>query len=473
MSDKILFVTGRLAEHALRSTVEQLARSVGFDYHIQVLPITVAALLTPRWIAPRLQIPPDISRIILPGYCDGDLQPLRDVTDLPITVGPKDLRDLPQLFGRQKEPAQLDQWTIEILAEINHAPRLELDQIIEMAKAYAADGADWIDIGCEPNGCWTNVADAVKAVRELGLRVSIDSLNPQEIGPAVTAGAELVLSVNSTNREAAQDWGVPVVVIPDDISRVESMDETIELLAAANIPLRIDPILEPIGLGFATSLQRYMQARQRWPEAEMMMGIGNLTELSDVDSSGVNFLLLGICQELKINSILTTQVINWSRSSVRECDLARRLVHYAVQHQVPPKNLSDQLVTLRDHRLVHFAAEQLADLAIQIKDNNYRIFAEQDEIHLLGGGHHFHNRDPFILFDQLAQTNPSNLSPSHAFYLGYEMSKALTSLTLGKQYTQDEALNWGHLTETEKNRHRLKKRFRTPTNQNDPKSKPS
>ncbi len=54
----------------------------------------------------------------------------------------------------------------------------------------------------------------------------------------------------------------------------------------------------------------------------MMMGIGNLTEMTDVDSAALNVLLLGICQELGIGSVLTTEVINWARSSVRECDLA-------------------------------------------------------------------------------------------------------------------------------------------------------
>ena len=96
------------------------------------------------------------------------------------------------------------------------------------------------------------------------------------------------------------------------------------------MPLRIDPVLEPIGFGFAASLGRYLEVRRRYPDAEMMMGIGNLTELTDVDSAGVNVLLLGFCQELGIRSVLTTQVINWARTSVRECDLARRLMHHAV-----------------------------------------------------------------------------------------------------------------------------------------------
>ena len=176
------------------------------------------------------------------------------------------------------------------------------------------------------------------------------------------------------------------------------------------------------------------------------MGIGNLTELTDVDSAGVNVLLLGFCQEQGIRSVLTTQVINWARSSVRECDLARRLVHYAARHQVPPKHLEPRLVTLRDPKLHEFGAAYFEQLAAQLKDHNYRLFAEGGRIHLVCAGLHLEDTDPFQLFDRLMATQPKNVDPSHAFYLGYEMAKALTALTLGKDYRQDESLDWGHLT---------------------------
>src|ERR1700750_684855 len=99
------------------------------------------------------------------------------------------------------------------------------------------------------------------------------------------------------------------------------------------------PILEPIAFGFAASLGRYLEVRRRYPDAEMMMGVGNLTELTDVDSAGVNVILLAVCQELGIRSVLTTQVINWCRSSVRELDLARRLMYHAYRNKVLPKHL--------------------------------------------------------------------------------------------------------------------------------------
>ena len=453
----ILFITGRLAESALRRILTSVAEKAEFEYSIQVLPITVAALMTPQWIASRLVIPESATRILLPGYCQGELAPIRNVTDLPVEIGPKDLRRLPQFFGQKMDHSDYGKWDIDIIAEINHAPRLDLATIIDQAKQMAADGATLIDVGCEPNANWTGIGECVKALKAEGLRVSVDSLNPQEIEPAVKAGAELVLSVNSSNRQQAVDWGCEVVVIPDDIRNIDSMEQTIEFLSGHNVPLRIDPILEPIGLGFTASLHRYVTARQRWPEAEMMMGIGNITELTDVDSAGVNVLLLAICQELGIRSVLTTQVINWARSSVKECDLARRLVYFSINQKVPPKHLTDQLVLLRDTTVVEFGKKQIEQLAAQIKDNNYRILAEDNEVHLLGSESHLHDHDPFEVFDALMATKPTNVDASHAFYLGYEMCKAMMALQLGKQYTQDEALDWGFLTVPETNRHRLKK----------------
>ena len=191
---QVHFVTGRLAEHFLRDTLTKIADSADFDFTIQVMPITVAALMTPAWIAKRLKTPNGTDEIVLPGYCDGDLLPITSMTDVSVIVGPRDLRQLPKFLGQERYVTDLSQSSIEIIAEINHAPRLNLDEIISQAKSLSESGADLIDVGCEPNGNWTGVADCVRALKDLGLRVSIDSLNPTEISAAVNAGAELVLS---------------------------------------------------------------------------------------------------------------------------------------------------------------------------------------------------------------------------------------------------------------------------------------
>lgn len=447
---RIHFVTGKLAEHSLRQVLERLAPRVGFDWTVQVLNITVAALMTTPWIARRLEVPPGTSRVLIPGGCRGSLEAFLGVTAVPVERGPEDLRRLDEFFGqRSRDLSEYGRHDIEIIAEINHAPRLATDALLAEARRLRADGADRIDIGCDPGSVWAGVGDAVRMLVGEGFAVSIDSFEPREIAAATRAGASLVLSVNSTNVAAAADWGCEVVVVPDVPATLEGFEETIERLAADNVPRRLDPVLEPIGFGFAASLGRYLDVRRRHPDAEMMMGVGNLTELTDVDSAGINVLLLGFCQEAGIRSVLTTEVIHWARSSVKECDLGRRLVHHAVTNRTLPKHVEPRLVTLRAGKPQEFGDDELDRLAAAIRDPNFRILAERGEVHMVGAGLHVASRDPFELFRRLAEAGRDDVDPSHAFYLGYEVAKAVTALTLGKDYRQDQALDWGHLTQPE------------------------
>ncbi|MBY0528369.1 MAG: dihydropteroate synthase [Gemmataceae bacterium] len=448
-SPHLLFVTGKLAEPALRRLLAELAPRVGFEFTVAVLPITAVSLATTPWIARHLTTTSKFDRVLLPGMCAGDLAVVAERAGAPVERGPNDLRELPDYFGKPLAPrAGYGAHDIAILAEINHAPRLTRAAILSLARSYRDSGADLIDLGCDPGDAWSGVGDAVRALRDDGLRVSIDSFNVTEVQQAVKAGAELVLSVNSTNLAAARDWGCEVVVLPDDARTMEGLDRTVETLAKWNVPFRIDPIVEPIAFGFAASLGRYLEVRRRYPQAEMLMGVGNLTELTDVDSAGVNVLLLGFCQELGIRGVLTTEVINWCRSSVRELDLARRLVHHACREHVLPKRLEPDLVLLRDPRLHEFGEQTLNELAAGIGDRNFRLFAERGLLHVMNGAMHLQGADPFELFARMQQQE--KVDPSHAFYLGYEMAKAATALTLGKNYVQDQALHWGFLTVPER-----------------------
>jgi dihydropteroate synthase-like protein len=440
-----LFVTGKLAEPSLRRLLAELAPRAEFDYTISVLPITVAALATAPWVSRHLTVPPGFDRVLLPGLCAGELEPLTQQFGVPVERGPKDLRDLPEYFAQgPRAPSAGDGYDITILAEINHAPRLSRSELVEEARRLGDGGADLIDLGCDPGTTWSGIKDAVRELREQGFRLSIDSFNPHEVEAAVSAGAELVLSVNSGNLAAARDWGCEVVAVPDVPATLEGLDAVVEALTGWGVPFRIDPILEPIAFGFAASLGRYLEVRRRYPDAEMLMGVGNLTELTDVDSAGVNVLLLGFCQEVGIRSVLTTQVINWCRSSVRELDLARRLVYHACKERVLPKRLQPDLVLLRDPKLREFGEDTLRDLASRVTDRNFRLFVERGLLHVFNGQMFLQGSDPFVLFRQMAERE--QIDPSHAFYLGYEMAKAVTALTLGKNYMQDQALRWGFLT---------------------------
>jgi len=454
---RYLFVTGRLAESALRRQLDALAANVGFDYEVAVMPITVAALLTTDWIARRFRVPDGITKVILPGLVQGDLQALSALTAVPVEHGPNDLRELPEFFGKASQlDADYGKYDIEILAEINHAPRLGLDGILEIAEHYRASGAEIIDLGCDPGQTWAEAGAAVAMLKRHNFRVSIDSFNAAEVAEALEQGAELVLSVNGTNVADALNWAKPfpdveVIVIPDDPRDLNTLRTTHVKLRDAGIRTRLDPILEPIGFGFAASLARCRTIREEYPEAPMMMGVGNLTELTDVDSAGMNAMLAAICQELRIHSVLTTEVANGSRSSVHEFDIARRLVHHSIAYGIVPKKFDRRLVMLRDAKLYPLGETDLAELAAGLKDDNYRIVAERGEVHLMNGRLHLRGTDAFVMMAELLRLDPT-LEASHAYYLGYEMAKAVTALTLHKQYTQDRALNWGFLTRPEPTR---------------------
>ncbi|MAT15456.1 MAG: dihydropteroate synthase [Planctomyces sp.] len=468
---RILFLTGRLAEPALRDLLPRLAKQHQFEYDIEVLGISVAALMHTDWVTRKLNqskrrpgISPDqFHKVVVPGWCQGSLDQLSAEFSIPFERGPKDMYDLPLYFGAsEREPPDLSEYTTEIIAEINHGPRMTDAAIMEMASRFRASGADLIDLGCIPGEQWSRVGDVTRLLVKEGFRISVDSFDEREVSESVAAGAELVLSCNQSNIAWAKKLGVELVAIPDRPDDHASLERTVAELTEQKVPFRIDPILEPIGFGFAASLARYYDARQRWPELPMMMGIGNLTELSEVDSVGINFLLAGICQELRIRSVLTTEVINWCRTAVQEFDHARRLMHFSFGLGTLPKHIDSSLVMLRDPRLHERGEEALEQMQSQIRDRNFRIFAERGELHLLNRDGYWHGTDPYELFDRIVAES-GDLDASHAFYLGYELCKATTALNLGKQYQQDQALSWGFLTVPEVSAHERRRQEKQNT----------
>ena len=459
-NETILFVTGRLAYPGLHEVVAGIAEKLGFRYEIAVPGIQVAALLHTSLLMKRLTVPKHISRVILPGWCQGDLSELEQHFGKPFESGPRDLYDLPEYFGLSKRrAADLSRYSVEILAEINHATRMPLAEIVREAKALVESGANVIDVGGVPGESSPRIAEIVTTLRSEGLRVSIDSFDRTEVEQAVNAGAELILSCSDANFDWVTKLGVEVVAIPDVPQDLDSLDRLIERLQNSGTAFRVDPIIEPVGMGFTASLQRYMRVRAMYPNVPMMMGIGNITEMTEVDSAGVNAILAAVCEELGIQSVLTTQVVNWCRSSVAEFDAARRLMYHAVAARTIPKHLASSLVMLRDARLKPRSGESLQRFADALTDPNFRIYAEAGELHLMNRYGHWHGSDVFRLFEQATTTAAASsicassqrsepqvpVDASHAFYLGYELARAEIALHLGKQYTQDEPMQWGLL----------------------------
>ena len=445
MPRRVCFVTGRLAEQALRATLERMAPA--FAYDVAVMRITVAALMTTEWIARFLKVAEGTDLVLIPGLCEGETSAIRDVVGVPVEKGPKDLREIPTHFGHAAIAREYGAYDIEIVAEINNAPRLTMDAVHREAERFAASGADIIDVGCTPGLAFPALGDVVRALRAAGMRVSVDSFDAGEIRTAVEAGAELVLSVNGSNLDVVPQLAgaaARVVVVPDSGAGLDSLEPTMEALTRAGIRYLVDPVIEPIGMGFAASLVRYAEVRRRWPDVEMMMGVGNITELTEADTTGVNAILIALCQELGIRTVLTTEVIPWATGAVREIDVARRLMHYAVSHKSIPKHVDDRLVTVKDAVVLEYSEEELRALQGKITDANFRIFTDRGGITVLNADRFVRGTDIQAIFDQLGVDEAT-----HAFYLGKELMKAKLAVSLGKTYRQEGALKWGYLTPPE------------------------
>jgi dihydropteroate synthase len=439
---KVLFVTGRLAEPALRRVLEEMRPR--FETEVAVLKITVAALMTTPWIARFLEVPPGTELILLPGLVEGETGVLAERFGVRVEKGPKDLREIPRYFGQALAAIDYGPYDIEILAEINNAAKLSREAIRAAADYFQASGADVIDVGCTPGVPFPALGDVVRELRGAGMRVSVDSFEPAEIRAAVEAGAELVLSVNRSNREVARELagsGTRVVAIPDFGEGIETLPATIEALERWGVGYLIDPVIEPIGFGFTASLERYAETHRRYPEAGQMMGVGNITELTSADTTGVHALLLAIAQETGVRAVLTTEVIPWARGAVREIDVARRLMFHAVRHRTLPKNVDDRLVTVKDPVILEYDEAELRRLHAEVKDPNFRIFTDRTTITVFNHELFVRGTDIQEIFAQLGVEEAT-----HAFYLGRELAKAKLAITLGKTYRQEGALSWGYLT---------------------------
>jgi dihydropteroate synthase len=439
---KVLFVTGKLAAPLLRDTLAGMTPP--FEHEVAVLGISVAALMTTDWVSRFLKIGEGIDLVLLPGHTQGDVALVEERCGVRAERGPKDLRQIPEHFGMAAARADYGAHDIQILAEINNAARFSIPEIVARATVFADQGADVIDIGCTKGVAFEGLADVVRALRGEGHRVSIDSFDSGEIKRAVTAGAELVLSVNGSNLELARDLEATVVVLPDFGAGLDSLYRNMETLAGWGVRTIADPILDPIGFGAAESLHRYYEVRRHSPEAEILMGIANLTELTEADSTGVTALLLGYCQELGIRHVLTTAEIPWARGAVREADVARRLMHYAVTKKSLPKHVDSRLLTARDASVLAYGETELRQMQKEITDHDYRVFTDGERIHVFNSDRFVTGTDPSAIFAQL-----DVLEASHAFYLGRELTKASLALTLGKTYRQEEELSWGYLTPPE------------------------
>ena len=438
MSENLLFLTGKLAEKSLHKVLADM-QPTDFKYRVAQLGVSVAALMTPELIVRRLPDAGDADRIVLPGLCRGDLTLLENKYGVPVERGPDDLKDLPQFFGRGGKEPDLSKYDVKIFAEIVEAPELTVDGILYRAEHYRQQGADVIDIGCLPNTPFPHLQDSIQTLKAAGFKVSVDSLNNDDLLLAGKAGADYLLSLTEKTLWIADEVASTPILIPAKPGNMASLYRAIDAMQKKGRAFIADAILDPIPFGFTESIVRYRKLRKRYPDIQIMMGVGNLTELTDADTTGINAMLFGIISELELNAVLATSVSPHAINAVSEADIARRVMYAAREDRRLPRDYSDGLLGLHDRRPFTYSSEEIAEIAAQIKDPSFRIQVSEEGMNIYNRDGLFQETDPFKLYPHLKVDNDA----SHAFYLGVELARAQIAWQLKKRYSQDEELQWG------------------------------
>jgi dihydropteroate synthase-like protein len=442
MRERVLFLTGRLAESRLEKVLHGMAPTP-FDWSIFNVGVKVAALMTEPILMRRLPRPIDADRVVVPGRCRADLARLAQAFERPFQRGPDELKDLPAFLGKAGAGLDLSRHAVRIFAEIVDASQIGLEAILARAGALRAEGADVIDLGCLPDTPFPELEDAVRELKARGFDVSVDSAESDELRRGGAAGADYLLSLTERNLAIAEETGARPVLIPAEHGDLASLYRAAEQAQKRGLRAILDPVIDPIHFGFAESLARYRDTRAHLPDAEMLMGTGNLTELTDADSVGVTALLIGICSELAIANVLTVHVSPHTRRTIEEHDAARRIMYAASADHSLPRGYGRGLMQIHDPAPFPYSGQEIAESAAQVKDRNYRIEAAEDGIHVYNSAGHFVGPDAFALFDKLGVETDG----PHAFYLGAELMKAEIAFQLGKRYAQDEPLDWGCATD--------------------------
>ena len=435
-------VTGLLARKSLEGAISCLS---GVSLRILELKCPVAALMSTQFIADNLSpIYDKTETILIPGLCRGPLQPIIDAAGCLVKRGPNDLWDLPRFFqeGSSAPMPPLTSDDMQIVAEIVDASRLDIREILKQAAYFRESGADIIDLGGSVEQPFPCLTEVIRELKGQGFRCSVDSHLREDILAASAAGAELILSLTSQNLQLAKGLDCSVVVIPDDGESLDSLYRNMDRLESWNVSYLVDPILPPPCMGLAAGIGRLIQVRRDFPDSRLFTGLGNVTEMIDADSVGVNAILTIIAAELSVQYVLTTEVSHRAIGAVKEIALARGLSHRALRQGRVPKHIEESLLVLKESAASSYCEEDFRHMRGLIQDQSYRIFIA-DQIYCFNGEHFVQGSNAIEIFSQLDIE-----SPGHAFYLGRELERAQTALMLKKKYIQDNPLRWGYMNDS-------------------------
>jgi dihydropteroate synthase-like protein len=267
---------------------------------------------------------------------------------------------------------------------------------------------------------------------------------------------------------------VAVVVIPTNHDkgyfpkkaeeRVRILEENVRRTRKVGITRIIgDLILDPVNMpGIVESLVAFHEFAKRNPDVPLLFGVGNVTELMDADSIGINALVAGIASEIGASILLTTENSDKAKGSIRELAIASKMMFMAKKRGSVPKDLGLDLLVFKDKRIreepynreieaetqIITATEKRKSLLFDPK-GCFKIMIDRANEAIAALYFSTSKRDkPAMIIkgktaeDVYAKILEMNLATrlDHVAYLGSEIAKAEIALKTGKEYIQDSPL---------------------------------
>ena len=366
-----------------------------------------------------------------------------------------------------------EDFPMRVLSEIANAPFLSKEALINKCQYFVDSGADMIDIGMAAGEDFSDkIPELIETLRPIvGDRpLSIDTLNPHEIEVAAENGIDFVLSLDLGNnaevQEILKEKDIPAVLLPTNFShgispkspleRVESMHQLIK--DTEGLRYVADLILDPINSSSIVESIIACHEFHKVNKAPMFFGVGNVTELMDADSGGVNVLLAGIGMELGVSILFTPEESGKTRGSVYELATASKMMFLAKHRKSIPKDLGINMVVFKDkHKRNDIIVNELDGVPesrlakplkfVRDKAGSFKISIDYGTTvrdSRIIATHFKKNKADLVIVGSTAKevyeeiiTKELVTRMEHAAYLGSELQKAEIAMLTGKDYVQD------------------------------------
>ena len=474
---RILLPTGETAYNTVREASE------GFDVDVRITG-KIASFLTPSRLE-KLIREGDYSMVIISGMCTADFSGVYERTGVPVYLGPRHAADIGMVLSmlgnielspdipaddlisscrkqeacnklKSLESAAECDFTIKglkiggssrikVLAEIMDAHKVP--DLVSVVQGYLRSGADIIDLGFGFDATPDDVMRTFELVRGStgNIICAADTQDPELIVSALPY-ADIILSLQERNiplvAEEVAKSGAAAVVVPGE----RSLQENIRSAQKYGIGKIIaDPLLQPAGSGLLDSLcdiAAYSSSEE--DKCPVFFGAGNVTELIDADSVGVNALLSSLAMEAGAAIIFTSEHSDKTAGSVREMRRAVDMMHLASDRPYP-KDVGLSLFCIKEKRKRReprpeyesvTEAGKMPDEVSFDPCGNFRIGIADGRIVAVNNGIAVTGDHWEDIFHEIMKSGKVSLL-DHAAYLGKELYKAELAVRFGRSFEQD------------------------------------